>query len=202
MEAAAVAFGTAYATGDLLCLFMAILTLGLVMTGLTLVLAFALTRTGIRIQRITAAVLLLIVSLLWSTLPFSFPELHSPVTALLFLVATCLLLPLAVAIPGIVWFWPGERLSVLKASALCTAATFVVEVVLYLVLSLALPKDLIYSAVLWLGNGLNNYLWGAPLLFLAVFAGSAVIAVIVYRLLMVWGKLHPAPAVLSTNRNT
>ena len=155
MEAAAVAFGAAYATGDLFCFLVAMLTMGLIMTGLTLVLAWALTRTAVAHLQIAAAVLLLIAALLWSTLPFSFSGTRSPVTALLFLLASYLIVPLAAILPGMVWFWPGERSCVLKATALCAAATFTVEVLLYLALSFVLPKDQIYSAVLWLLKALG-----------------------------------------------
>lgn len=201
MEAAAVAFGAAYATGDLFCFLVAMLTMGLIMTGLTLVLAWALTRTAVAHLQIAAAVLLLIAALLWSTLPFSFSGTRSPVTALLFLLASYLIVPLAAILPGMVWFWPGERSCVLKATALCAAATFTVEVLLYLALSFVLPKDQIYSAVLWLLNTLAANPLAAPLLFLAVFALSAFIAVIMYHLLAIAGMLHPAPAVAPPNRN-
>ena len=155
----------------------------IVVLCLLLLLAWGVSRIQGRKNQLLASMVLLAVAILSGLVPALFSGEIPESVRLVCMVSGVLVVPLAVIMPGILWFWPDERKYIVRDTLLCSGLILVMSIAISAVVVQAVPEPAIVSAWSWVTTVLTDLPVGLQVALVLVFSGLFLLSCASYRVL-------------------
>ena len=174
---------------DIQMLVSVVLVPFMVVFVLLLLLAFGISRIRDRKNRLLVSLILLVASLLSGLVPALFPGGIPDSICPVIMMCGVLVVPLALIMPGILWFWPEERTFIVRDTLLGAGLALVLGIAIAATVILAVPEPAIvssWSGIMTVLAGLSAGLSVALILvfsslFLLSCAGYRILGMIIHR---------------------
>jgi uncharacterized membrane protein YhaH (DUF805 family) len=168
---------------DIQMLVSVVLVPFIVVFVLLLLLAIGISRFRDRKNRLLVSLILLAAAILSGLVPALFPGGIPDNMCPVFMVSGVLVVPLAVIMPGILWFWPEERTFIVRDTLLCSVLSLVLGIAIAATVILAVPEPAIVSAWSEIMTVLAGLPAGLSVALVLVFSSVFILSCAGYRIL-------------------